>query len=120
MSAYTSLLPLMMVEKKPGVVEEENLGETPGESLGKNDGKMTGEEGLDGACNREPDKELVEPGASDEMAAKENKDKKKKKQDAAAGQSGPPSQTDPPSVPLRALYPEGRYPVGETHSYGQQ
>jgi len=57
-----------------------------------------------------------EGGAEDGVTKKKKKNRKKKKGGAGAG--GPATeQTDPPSVPVIDLYPNGNYPIGEICEY---
>ncbi|KAA8493363.1 Methionine aminopeptidase 2B [Porphyridium purpureum] len=60
------------------------------------------------------------------QAKKKKKKRKKKKSGASAGmeaaggavvQNGKLVQTDPPTIPVRAWYPDGVFPVAETHPY---
>ena len=51
----------------------------------------------------------AQPGSGDP------KKKKKKKKKASSG--APTQQTDPPSIPVSKLFPDGRYPEGEWQSY---
>ena len=90
----------------------------------------------------EDDLDTTDGVIGDEAAAKKKKkkkNKKKKKAAAAAGEgeaddqnTSEPSisvagagsltatqQTDPPSVPVRVLFPSGKYPEGEWQSYKQ-
>lgn len=56
----------------------------------------------------EEDEEDVEEGA-DPKKPKKKKNKKKKKKTNAAKQ-----QTDPPSIPIKELFPNHIYPLGES------
>jgi len=57
----------------------------------------------------------VEPGASAGKKKKKNKNKKKNSNAATEGKIG--GQTNPPTVPIVQLYPEGNFPVGEEMEY---
>uniref|UniRef100_A0A3P8UYH1 Methionine aminopeptidase 2 n=1 Tax=Cynoglossus semilaevis TaxID=244447 RepID=A0A3P8UYH1_CYNSE len=59
--------------------------------------------------DKEKDEDGDEDGNDGEGAAGKKKKKKKKK--------GPKSQTDPPSVPIGELYPNGAFPYGQECEY---
>jgi len=99
----------------------------------KNKKKANGEEATNGTTATETTTtsaqtekaDSSEKKASDAPAAageeKEKKKKKKKKAGAAANgtaaPTGPLQQTYPPTVPIRLLYPNGNYPLGEIQEY---
>ncbi|XP_053506338.1 methionine aminopeptidase 2 isoform X4 [Ictalurus furcatus] len=60
---------------------------------------------------RERDENGLEDGDDGDSSAGKKKKKKTKKK------SGPKTQTDPPSVPICELYPNGVFPVGEECEY---
>ena len=90
-----------------------------------------GEDEVDGAEVAVGDEE----GAAKKKKKKKNKKKKKAGATAtgegevgtatgsssamATGTAAPTHQTDPPSVPVRLLFPSGKYPEGEWQSYKQ-
>eukprot|EP00116_Pleurobrachia_bachei_P002996 sb/3463258/ len=60
----------------------------------------------------------VEDGAGGDAPAKKKKKKKKKKGGAGGGGGGNrPQQTDPPTIAIGDLYPDGEFPLGEICQY---
>lgn len=55
-----------------------------------------------------------------DSAAKKKKRKRKKKAGAAAAGGNPTAQTEPPTVPVSKLFPDGIYPEGEIQEYRDQ
>lgn len=110
---------MMVEEKKETIKEEKNRKDTAKDV-------HQGETSKGRAS--ESDEELLKMTNSDATMADEKQKKKDKKKDPTAfldskekePSSGSLTQTDPPSVPLRTFYPDGHYPIGEIHSYGQQ
>ncbi len=77
---------------------------------------------------KDNEKESEEDGDDDANAAdvdstnptkkKKKKKNKKKATDGSAEQNGAvKKQTDPPSIPVCELYPDGNFPIGEIQSY---
>jgi methionyl aminopeptidase len=74
-----------------------------------------------------PDAADVAVSCTDSQSSKKKKKRKPKKKtggaDSAAaaagsGSGGPvPQQTEPPSVPVKLLFPSGKFPEGEWQSY---
>ncbi|CAL1288658.1 unnamed protein product [Larinioides sclopetarius] len=64
---------------------------------------------LDGDMNNR-DADGEEEGIAETVETSKKKKKKK-------GKGGSPKQTDPPSIPIKALYPDGNFPVGEEVEY---
>ncbi|GFT41661.1 methionine aminopeptidase 2 [Nephila pilipes] len=72
--------------------------------------KLQSHQILDGEVNnRDADGEEEAKGETNETSKK----KKKKKSKG----SSTPKQTDPPSIPIKALFPDGNFPVGEEVQY---
>ncbi|KFM23269.1 Methionine aminopeptidase 2B [Auxenochlorella protothecoides] len=77
----------------------------------------------EGAGAADSDEEPETPSAGDVVTKKKKKKNKKKKAGASAGAgagegaAAPTEQTDPPSIPVRLLFPSGVYPEGEWQSY---
>ena len=84
-------------------------GEGEGEGEGGDEGGAGGDEGGAGGDEGGAGGEGGEGGA----AAKKKKKKRKKK----GGGGGGPKQTDPPTIPVRQLFPNGVFPVGELQEY---
>ena len=81
-----------------------------GDNLESAQGPSAGE----GAVEAEVEADPVE-GENDGEAA--NKKKKKKKKKKSGEGSTPSEQTDPPTVPVASLFPDGVFPEGEWQSY---
>lgn len=76
-----------------------------GDDADGEDGGDEGEEGGDGAATG---------------AAKKKKQKKPKKKGGGGGAGPvPTAQTEPPTVPVKLLFPGGAFPEGEWQSYGE-
>ena len=69
----------------------------------------------------EDGQEAEEEGGGDVEGASKKKKKKKKKKTGGGGGGGNVSdgtkQTDPPTIPISELYPDGNFPVGEEVEY---
>ncbi|GFQ95033.1 methionine aminopeptidase 2 [Trichonephila clavata] len=71
--------------------------------------KLQSHQILDGEVNnRDADGEDEGKGDTNETSKKKKKKKSK---------GGPPKQTDPPSIPIKVLFPDGNFPVGEEVQY---
>jgi len=79
--------------------------ESAEESAGGGEGDEGGEE-AGGVAGTNTDADKVEGGESGPVKKKTNKNKKKKAGGAAI-------QTEPPSLPVSQLFPDGQYPVGQ-------
>jgi len=87
----------------------------------------------EGSGDEEEEEGAADAGAAEGAAKKKKKKKKNKKKKAAGGDGAaagegaagsskpaaghPTTQTDPPSVPVRLLFPDGKFPEGEWQSY---
>ncbi|CAG5104056.1 Similar to METAP2: Methionine aminopeptidase 2 (Bos taurus) [Cotesia congregata] len=69
---------------------------------GTDDKKEDDNENVDGAVNAENQGDTTEDGK-----------KKKKKRKPRGKQGGGKQQTDPPSIPIGDLYPDGNFPIGQ-------
>ena len=64
--------------------------------------------------NPNDDKKIENPeNSGDKSSSSKNKKKNKSKGKSGGGSSGAKTQTDPPSVPISELFPNGNYPEGQ-------
>lgn len=62
--------------------------------------------------------ETAENGENEEVKSSESEEaKKKKKKRKPRGKGGVKQQTDPPTVPVSELFPDGNFPVGQIMEY---
>ena len=78
---------------------------------------------LDKKAESGEDEDEAEEAGGDEAAAAKKKKKKKKKKAAAGGPEQPTrpkmakKQTNPPTIPICELFPDGHFPVGQICNY---
>lgn len=112
------------VEKKLAVSEEVPAAQDPKKKKKKNKKKKAAD-GAEGATEKTTESEKAPTNEANATNGTGEGGKKKKKKKAAAGGApaqadgakGPLTQTDPPTVPVRLLYPNQSYPTGEICNY---
>ncbi|XP_044577376.1 methionine aminopeptidase 2 [Cotesia glomerata] len=88
-------------KKKKKKKKKKPAGENAGVD-GTDDKKEDDNENVDGAVNADNQGDTTEDGK-----------KKKKKRKPRGKQGGGKQQTDPPSIPIGDLYPDGNFPIGQ-------
>lgn len=69
------------------------------------------------ADHGDADAPVEENGVPEAAAVEGNTEGEKKKKKRNRKKGGKPTQTDPPSLPIVDLYPDGVFPIGEIQEY---
>lgn len=88
-----------------------------GDPPANNDNGVDGK-GDEDAADEAPEAKEATEGGEQKAKKKRIRNKKKKTEGGAAPTAGGPKvQTDPPSIPICELYPDGNFPVGQEVEY---